>query len=238
MFREIKKKQLILENRKPYNREVLSYMDEMNQVDWIYSTMKLDGSRITKAEVQKIIKGEFLEDVAVGDHSSVSTYLELIRMAYDMAGMSIDLNEKYLFNLYMTLAKSDKPEYRRTNPVLLAFAYNPPHPSEIEEQMEILFHWLYSGEFDTNPILKAAYLHNKLIEIYPFETQSEGVARAAMYYELIRSGYPPVQFNLSEQEYHTAVIRYLKNDEIQPIYEPLERSVFNKLEIMIQLTSE
>ena len=73
---------------------------------------------------------------------------------------------------------------------------------------------------------------------YPYEACSEAVARMAMYYELIRNGYPPVLLNLSEPEYYAAIRSYLKKEEIQPLYEPLERGVYNKLEIMMQLTAD
>ncbi|HYE69558.1 MAG TPA: Fic family protein, partial [Anaerovoracaceae bacterium] len=157
-------------------------------------------------------------------------------LAYDMANMEIELTEKYLFRFYQLLANSESLEYRRTNPILVMLDYIPPHPSEIEEQMEIMFQWMNTYDFQSNPILRAAYLHNKLVEIYPYETHSEAVARMAMYYELIRNGFPPVLLNLSESEYYGAIRSYLKKEEIQPMYEPLERGVYNKLEIMMQLT--
>ena len=238
MFREIKKKKLILENRRPFVREAADYINEMNLVDWIFSSMKLDGSCISKNGVQRIVKGEFLTDVSVRDHVEVSEYQEAIKFAYDMADMEIEINERYLLRLYQLFAKSDHPEYRRTNPVLVALDYNPPHPGEIDEQMELLFQWMTMNDFESNPILKAAYLHNKLIEIYPFESYSEAVARMAMYYVLIENGYPPVLLNLNEQEYYEAIQSYLKHENIRPLYEPLERSVYNKLEIMMQLTAD
>ncbi|MDF3002486.1 MAG: hypothetical protein K0Q48_2605 [Bacillota bacterium] len=238
MFREIKKKKLILENRKPYTIEAAEYIEELNLVDWIYTSMRLDGSSIAKTSVQKILKGEFLINVSVKDHSLVGIYQSAIRLAYDMAELDIDLNESYLFRFYQILADPVKQDYRRTNPVLFMLEYNPPHPSEIEEQMDILFQWLGEADFQSNPILRAAYLHNKLVEIYPFETHSEAVARMAMYYELIRNGYPPIMLNLSESEYYSAIKSYLKKEEIQPLYEPLERGVYNKLEIMMQLTAD
>ncbi len=238
MFREIKKKKLILENRKPYTREAAEYIEEINLNDWIYTSMRLDGSGISKTSVQRIVKGEFLINVSINDHSVIGNYHDAIRLSYDMADMEIELDERYLFRFYQILANPLKQEYRRTNPVLFMLDYNPPHPSEIEEQMEILFQWMRENDFQGNPILKAAHLHNKLIEIYPFETHSEAVARMAMYYELIRNGYPPVLLNLSEPEYYSTIRCYLKNEEIQPMYEPLERGVYNKLEIMMQLTAE
>lgn len=238
MYREIKKKKLILDNRKPYTKETAEYINEINLVDWIYTCMRLDGSAIGKAGVQKILKGGFIVEVSVGDHSTVGYYRDAIRIAYAMAEMGDELTEKALFRFYQALANPEKPEYRRTNPVLVMLDYIPPHPSEIEEQMDILFQWMNTNDFQGNPILRAAYLHNKLVEIYPFETHSEAVARMAMYYELIRNGYPPVLLNLSESEYYSAIRSYLKKEEIQPLYEPLERGVYNKLEIMMQLTAD
>lgn len=238
MFREIKKKKLILENRKPYTQEATEYIEEMNLVDWIYTSMRLEGRAVSKVSVQRIIKGDFLIDVTVNDHAAVGDYQEAIKLAYDMADMGIELDEKYLYKFYEILANPPKTEYRRTNPILLMLDYIPPHPSEIEEQMEILFQWMDSNDFDNNPILRAAYLHNKLVEIYPFETHSESVARMAVYYELLKNGYPPILLNLSESEYYSAIRSYLKKEEIQPLYEPLERGVYNKLEIMMQLTAD
>lgn len=238
MFREIKKKKLILDNRKPYTKETAEYIDEINLVDWIYTSMHLDGSGIGKSDLQRIVKGDFVAGATVKDHSDVGNYHDAIKLAYDMADMEIELTEKYLFRFYQILANPGRQEYRRTNPVLIMLDYIPPHPSEIEEQMEILFQWMNTNDFESNPILRAAYLHNKLVEIYPYETCSESVARMAMFYELIRNGFPPVLLNLSEQEYYSAIRSYLKKEEIQPLYEPLERGVYNKLEVMMQLTSD
>lgn len=238
MFREIKKKKLILDNRKPYTKETADYIHEINLVDWIYTSMRLDGSNISKINAQRIVKGEFIADVSISDHSAVGNYEDAIRLAYDMADMEIELNEKYLFRFYQILADPEKLEYRRTNPVLVMLDCVPPHPSEIDEQMDIMFQWIRENDFESNPILRAAYLHNKIVEIYPYETHSEAVARMAMYYELIRNGYPPILLNLSESEYYVAIRSYLKKEEIQPLYESLERGVFNKLEIMMQLTAD
>jgi len=238
VFREIKKKKLILDNRKPYTKETAEYIDEINHIDWIYSSLRLDGSSIGKTDVQKIVKGEFLVDVTINDHSAIGNYQDAIKLAYDMADMEIELTEKYLFRFYQILANPERLEYRRTNPILVMLDYNPPHPSEIEEQMDILFQWMNTNDFQSNPILRAAYFHNKLVEVYPYESHSESVARMAMYYELIRNGYPPVLLNLREPEYYEAIRGYLKKEEIQPLYEPLERGVYNKLEIMMQLTAD
>lgn len=238
MFREIKKKKIILDYRKPYTVEAMRLIDEINLVDWVYTSMRLDGSDISRDNVQRIVKGEFVVDVKVNDHSTIANYQEAIKYTYNIVGMKAEVDEKDLFNYYRIFSNSEYQGYRRTNPVLVSLDYNPPHPSEIEEQMELMFQWIRENGFENNPILKAAYLHNKLIEIYPFESYSEAIARMAMYSELIKNGYPPVLLNLSESEYNDAIRSYLKKENIQPMYAPLERAVYNKLEVMMQLTAD
>jgi Fic family protein len=238
LYREIKKKKLILNNRKPYRKEVARFIHELNTIDLIHSSIRLDGNNLSRNNVERIVKGEFVIEASVSDHAVISNYSDTIKLLYDMNEMDVYLNEKYLFKIYSALTKPDIVEYRKSNPVLRMIGYNPPHFKEIEEQMEILFNWLYKDLYLINPIEKAAYLHNKLIEIYPFETASEAVARMAAQYLLISKGYPPILWNISEQEYFDAISLYIKTEDVQPIYDVLERGIYNKLEIMMQLTAE
>ncbi|MEG2198661.1 MAG: Fic family protein [Anaerovorax sp.] len=236
MFREIKKKIIILENRKPYTREILAYMEEFNMVDWIHSSLKLDGSSLSREAVSKILKGELIIDATLDEHMMVERFKQAIRLANNMSDMGTDLNIKCLFQFYEALAAPDYAQYRRSNPVLRTFNYNPPHPYDIEEQMELVIDWYNKDRCDENPILKAVILHNKIIEVYPFEILSETVARMAMNYTLIRNGYPSVGIQMKETDYNNAIAAYIKNEEIQPLYSAIERSIYNKLEVMLQIT--
>ncbi len=236
MFREIKKKKLILENRKPYTHEVGGLIQEMNIIDWTYSSVRLDGIPITKEHTERIVRGEFVTGCTISEHLAIRNHCDAIRVAYEMADMNIELDTGSLFKLYKALTQAPQLTYRRSNPVLRSFDYIPPHFNEIEDQMELLFQWMKIPDGDNDPIRKAACLHHKLIEIYPFE-HSESMARMAMQYELIRNGFPPVLLLMSEQEYNLAVIHYLKTENAVALYEALLRGVFNKLEVFMQLTA-
>lgn len=238
MYREIKKKKVILDNRKPYSAEASRFLYELNSVDWIFSSIRLDGYSINRDSVERIVKGEFLVNQSVDLHRMISNMQQVIKSMDSMAQMDTNLNEAMLFTVYNSLEGLSGSEYRKSNPILHMLNYNPPHFKEVEEQMELLFQWLYQDQGDGNPMERAAFLHNKLIEIYPFEIGTERLARTLAQYQLIRSGLPPIQWNMSEQEYYDSIKQYLKNEEIQPIYDALERGVYNKLEIMMQLTSE
>lgn len=238
MYREIKKKRLILDNRRPYRKEVEKFIKEIHYIDWIYSSLKLNGSGLTKNEVEKILKGNFITEVSVQDHRNVINYKAAIDLCYYMIEMGYYLNEDFFLRLNKALTEEHDSTYRKNNPVLRMISYNPPHFKEIGQQMEIMFDWLHSSEIQNNPLEKAAVLHNRIIEIYPFPYTSESMARIAAQYHLISNGLPPIYWEIGEQEYYEAVLKYLRNEDIQPIYDVIQRGVFNKLEVMMQLTAE
>lgn len=239
MYREIKKKKLILENRKPYQSEISAYIRELNMVDWIYSSMHLDGSGISREETAKIANGGLIVTATVDDHKMISNYKKMIQLVYSMQEMLDNFNEISLQKMYLALTDGTKAEfsYRTNNPVLYTLHYNPPHFFAIEEQLDLFFDWLSEEDPEGNPIQKAVISHNKLVEIYPFSKYNEAIARALLNYQLIQNGYPPILLAMSEQEYNKALAEFLKSENSQPLYEVVERCVFNKLDVLLQLTN-
>ena len=237
MYREIKKKLLILENRKPWKPEIASYIEELHKVDWIYTDLKLDGSVMTRDLVERVVKGDFIAEASIQDHANIANHLNLFQRVRTMLEMGTELKEKYILRFYEDLVQPAAVQYRQNNPILFMLDNNPPHFHEMEDQMEVLVQWLHSPDPDLNPIQKAALLHNKIIEIYPFEQGSEMVARAAMYYQLLQSGYPVFSLDLSEQAYYDALRAYLKKEDLRPMYEAVLRGIYTKLEVMMQLTA-
>jgi len=236
MFREIKKKQLILDSRKPYTNEIQGHINELDALDWIYCSMKLAGSAFTRSQVEYVLKGGFIHDISLNDHALIERHRHLYNSAANMLEMSFSLNKKMLFTFAKKLMDTEDISYRKSNLVIDAFNYNPPHPQEIDEQMEFLMNWFYSDDMDTNPILKAACLHHKIIEVYPFDSCSEAVARAAMCYYLMENGYHAFELNISQREYNMSITEYLKNEDIMPFYKVVEANLMNKTEILMEIT--
>lgn len=238
MFREIKKKLLILENRRPWPPQAAAYIDEMNRTDWIYAALHYDDPAVTRESILRISKGEFVEEASVSQHVAVENYRELLRLAYNMAAMKADPDRALVEKFQAALLPDRAPSYRQSNPVLLYLDYNPPHFQEIDEQLGILFRQLAAEDFSGNPILKAAWLHHRLIEVFPLSEGNEAMARNLMYYQLLREGYPPFILSLSEQEYYAAIRQFFKTETIAPMYDAMERSLYNKVEVMLQLTAQ
>jgi len=237
MLREIKKRQIILESRKPYSTETGEYIKETNMLDWIHSSMRLDGGVMSRHETETILKGGFVENASINDHVLIERYHELINAAKDMNEMSYNFNKEMILTFQQKLTGEAAVSYRRGNPVLVSLNYNPPHPSEIEDQINIMMNWFYSDDMESNPVEKAVCLHNRLIEIYPFDIYSEANARAAMYYYLMEKGFPAFEIQMKEQEYNWAIAEYLKNENNGPLYREVEKSLYNKMDVLMQLTA-
>lgn len=238
MYREIKKKKLILENRKPFSREATGLIEELNRLQWIHSSLVLDGCRLSRPMVEALLKGEFFPDVSLGDHMAVNNFNLGVELVNSLIAMGNELNKDILLKILDTISGGNVKSYRQSNPVLRMLNYNPPHFKEVENQMDMVFQRYNMEKLGENPIAVAAGLHNSLIEIYPYESHSEAMARMAANYHLMTSKLPPAAWNMSEQEYFDALGIYLKNEDSGPIYNMLERSIFNGLEVMIQLTAD
>lgn len=249
-YRQIKKKVLILKNRKPYNAEITAYMAERNQIDWIASCLSLSGTPISPESVKKIIGGELLVDISLNNHQLIHRYLSAMRHMQSMLEMGTNLTEKGLLQIYEILydPKAEAEQrgvefsyYRMDDSIQETWDYRPVCAESIRNHMINLFRWLALEEGrinpDLNPMLRAVTLHNKMIEIYPFSEYSPAMARAAMLYELMAAGLPPIRIAMSEQEYNCAIVLYLKKGDSEPFYDAVEEGVFNQLDIMVQLTA-
>lgn len=240
MYQEILNKKTILDNRKPYSIEMRKQIKKMEFCELIYTTLHLDGSIVSKDQVNQILDGEFVGEATVNDHLAIENYIETLSFMENLIEMESDVSLKIIEDIHDVSRGAEGPIWRRSNPILYTLDYNPPHWQEIREKMEELIKWTYNADeqLEGNTILKAAYLHNKLIEIYPFEYNSEVTARMVMYYCLMREGYPIFELRLSESEYNTLVLDYLKNKNIEPFYKVVERGIFNKLDVLLQITAE
>lgn len=239
VIREIKKKMVILNNRVPFQAEVKTYLKELELMDWIYMHLRLSGSGLSKENIDTIIHGGYVLDAKIEEHLLIDRLKELRSYLYRLTDMEADLSFTMIGDMHRIITGGNgETHFRKSHPVLLEYKYNPVMPSEIPSAMGELLAFAKKEDEFPDYILKAVKVHNKLIEIYPFKEGNEYLARAAMYYILIRKGYPLAAIQMSEQEYNDSVIAYLKKGDCGTLYKALMRAVYNRLELMIQLTSQ
>ena len=235
MIREIRKKLVVLSNRSPFPAAVKEYIDHLEKLDWIYMNLRLDGSPLSREEVEKILGGEMVINGRIMDHVLVERLGELRRELYDLMQRGLDISPELIRNI-AAKAGADSREFRKTTPQLVEYDYTPVLPAEIPGTMsEFLAFAGHRDEFE-NPFEKAASLHNRMLAIYPFKEGNQIAARALMEYYLLREGFPMAYLDMSESEYNGAFCDYCRSGSSKSLADLLTKAVLDRLELMIQLT--
>lgn len=236
MYREIKKKKLILENRLPYPHEVSKMIEEMNLLDWVYTSLRLDGSTLSMETVGLLLNGEITMEATLEEHAFVDRLVQTAKKAQNLASFNSGIDINLINKFYGLMTGIEEPHFRKGNPILISLSYTPPHAQEVREQMDILLNWFATDKEETNILRKACLMHHRFLEIYPFELYSEAMARFIFYYVLLLEGYPPFPISLTESAYNDTLSMFFRREEIEPFYQVVERCLLHKMEILMQLT--
>ncbi|MBQ1228467.1 MAG: hypothetical protein IIX87_01180, partial [Firmicutes bacterium] len=86
MIREIRKKIIVLGNRLPFAQHTKDYIDHLERMDWIYMNLVLDGSPLTRENVEGILQGEMVLTAGIMDHVLIERLDRLQAMIYAGAG--------------------------------------------------------------------------------------------------------------------------------------------------------
>ncbi len=242
MLKEIRKKRASIMANTPLEPEVKKVIKRINLEDMAFSALRLSGSALTREDVQNMLDGNVSKETTIIDNLTIDRYQRLQEEMNDMLEMGNSLNLRTINRLYAVISGQEPAEisYRQNNPVIYELAYNPPSAQSVGQLMEEFSKKVNSPkeEAESNELLKAVEIHNRIIEIWPFDNQTTELARVCLYYYLMSEGYPVFTFNFSEKEYQTAIMAYMVNEDILPFYSGIERSLYNKLEQVLQIIAE
>ncbi|MDD6880051.1 MAG: Fic family protein [Firmicutes bacterium] len=252
MLREIKKKMIILNNRMPFSPEIKNYFSYVQKVDWIYMNMQLEGSSVTRDQIEDYINGNGCIGLTIGDNLLVQNLGELLNKLFELYDLRQKLNLDFLDSVYYVLCKggSNRSEgyeygqYRRRSLVIYEWDYTPPSPGEIAERMRnlaLIFDDAMAADASREECFEyAEKIHNGILSICPFPDKNALVARAAVAYYLLIKGYPVVVPSIKEQHYNEIVSKALKtgnSGNLQGLNEVLKKEILDRMKLMIQLTT-
>lgn len=221
------------------NRLLKSAVREVNRVDMIKASLIVRNPNHDKINIEQILEGGVLQkDVPVGDYMFISNFSNVIRLAFNCIEMGNYLDRHLLISAYRMLTEDDSSYFRKNNPVIYAFNHVPPHSVDVEKQLDDAMKRVYSREAGNNVILKAMYVHNKIIEIYPFKEYSAELAVFAMNYYLMENGLAPINMPIGRQDYYEIVGDCLKGHRQEEFYNFLSRAVFDKMKGTVEACRE
>ena len=212
------------------DRLLKSAVREVNKIDMIKGSLIVRNPRHDKIAVDEILKGDLQRDVPVKDYVFMENFCKVINVAYNCLEMGNYLDKYFLISAYRILIEDESGYFRKTNPVVSSYNHVPTHALDIEEKLDDALRRVYSLEAGNNVILKAMYIHNKLIEIYPFSQYSGELAVFAMNYYLMENGLAPINMPISREDYFNIVGDCLKGHRQEEFYNFLCRAVYDKMQ--------
>lgn len=239
MIRKIRKNLVILQNRRPFAPQTKAYLESVEQLDWLYLNLKLDGSPLSREQIHGILHGDCVSDARVSDHVLISRLDEARKRLYECAEARLPIGPELILGLAGLLAGTDRESglLRKTTPHLIEYGYTPPLPSELPEALDAYVAFANHKKDFEDPFDKAAQLHFRMIELYPFRENNGFLARLLMEYHLLREGYPLSVFDPDESSYNRAVIAWLKKRENDALAEALKKACLARTEFMMRLTA-
>ena len=222
----------------PFSDGVKALKQRMDVVDFAYSNLRLYGSALTREGTKSILAGCTVPGLPVFEHRLCEAHRKLLTRFDDKLDMDLEIDVVMLNEFCMLLAGTDKPPYRKGEPLLYHLDFVPVDDDRIlDELTEILAaikRAARSGAYN-DFCHKAAAVHTGVVKIYPYQGGfSELAARAAMQYELVRAGYFPVDIGLPESAYNTVCSAAIRKGDVTEFADLLRGAVIRKMDMLIE----
>jgi len=225
-----KRRRRYAQRMKKLGKSQLDEKDEIDIVNFVYTTLTTEGVPVTKEDAGLAYKFTQRNVKSIRD--------ENLRVALDMIkGLRYVKESKKGVSLdfLLELHKIIMAEYGAKNPGRLrqkqAYIYlksyekveeigfRPPAPHEIGKKLAELAKWYEGSMGKLNAIELAALLHLRFYMIHPFEDGNKRVSRLLLNKAFFDSGYPMVNVSKETQGYFDALIKSVEKKNEKPFVE-------------------
>lgn len=211
---------------------------EVNKMDIIKASLIARNPKHQEVRVGEILDGQLQKDVPVGDYLFVQNCCEVVKMAYNNIEMGNGVDGNLLRNTYRILREDQDSRYRDDNPVVYNFNHVPPHCADIDERVNRSCRKIYDEKFQDDVIAKAMYIHNAIIDIWPFAEFNGEIAVLAMNYFLLEQGLMPIDMPMGRQDYFDLVAAGLQGRRLDEEYAFFKDAVFLKMHSAIDVCQD
>lgn len=220
------------------NRLLRSAVREVNRIDMVRAALIVRNQAHDRVPVEKILEGELPQEVSVKDYVFISNFSDLVRISFSNMEMGNSLDKHLLIQGYRILSENENGYFRKTNPVVYSFNHVPPHAVDVEARLDDCIRKVYSRDAGDNVVLKAMYIHNKIIDIWPFDDNNAELAIFALNYFLMENGLAPISMSLDRQDYLNMVTDCLKGVRQEALYDYLCEEVDEKMRATLDACRE
>ena len=198
ILKKIDEKQTIINQFRPLDQAQVKNLKEYFKIGLTFSSNALEGNTLTESETKVVLEegitigGKPLRDHldAIG-HGRAFDYLWALAKSSDITESDIQELHRLCFQPKDGIKAG---QYRAINVLISGSAHNDllPRFQDVPDRMAALVASLPQLRACLHPVEYAAVLHQRFVQIHPFEDGNGRVARLLMNHALLRTGYPPI----------------------------------------------
>jgi len=218
LMERIEKKKSRLDKKRPLPKEALNRLREEIRLVHTYHSNAIEGNTLTLQETKLVIEeGMTIGGKSLSEHLEAKGNAEAFCLIEDLAKKRKKIDHLTVQLIHETVTRGqirDSGKYRTHNVRIAGADKRPPDFSKILGQMDGLFRQLKSMR--THPVIAAASLHHRLVEIHPFSDGNGRVARLLTSLYLMRHGYPPIVLRKEDRRKYYSCLRMADNNDLAP----------------------
>ncbi|XP_027718804.1 protein adenylyltransferase FICD [Vombatus ursinus] len=227
----------------PKGSSALRRVMEESYYHHIYHTVAIEGNTLTLSEIRHIIEtryavpGKSLEEQneVIGMHSAMK-YINTTLVSRIGSVTISDVLEIHR----RVLGYVDPVEAGRFRTTQVFVGHHiPPHPQDVEKQMEEFIQWLNSEDaMHLHPVEFAALAHYKLVYIHPFIDGNGRTSRLLMNLILMQAGYPPITIRKEQRSEYYHVLEVANEGDVRPFIRFIAKCTETTLDMLLIATTD
>ncbi|XP_038646302.1 protein adenylyltransferase FICD [Scyliorhinus canicula] len=250
LVEEIDQKQFSIIDRKvkklmaiPKGNAALHRVMEESYYHHIYHTVAIEGNTLTLSEIRHIIETRYAVPgkslIEQNEVIGVDAAMKYLNKSLVSRIGSVNIDDILQIHKRV-LGYVDPVEAGRfrTNQVFVGH-HIPPHPRDVERQMQELVEWLNSEEaMSLHPVEFAALAHYKLVYIHPFVDGNGRTARLLMNLILMQAGFPPVTIRKEQRAEYYSAIDLANEGDVRPFIRFIGKCTEMTLDLLLIATAD
>lgn len=239
LLAEADKEKTRLDAARPLPANTVASLREKLALEWTYHSNAIEGNTLTLRETKVVLEGITVGGKSLREHFEALNHRDAILYVEDIVRENEPLTERTIKDIHALVLKGIDPEhagrYRQENVAIAGASHTPPDFLHLPQEMDELIAW-HAGAKDVHPILRAAELHTRFVEIHPFIDGNGRTGRLLLNFELMKAGYPPAVIRKEDRlAYYDALDEACLSRDYSGIAALVCGAVCRSLEIYLEL---
>jgi Fic family protein len=177
-----------------FDKTQIKKLEEHYEINYTYDSNKIEGNTLTLQETFLVVeKGMTIGGKSLREHLEAINHYEAIGYIKETISKKEFFNEWILKNIHLLILRGiddrNAGKYREIEVRISGSKYVPPEFFKLPEMMEKYFEFYELNIKKIHPVILAADMHQKLVEIHPFVDGNGRTARLVMNLILLQNGY-------------------------------------------------